>query len=441
MEPITGALCAILGGGVVASGVRYLWHIAGIPSWQRRLKLAEIDAHTETERARAAAAADLAAAAAAAQPRSYTMHYAPHISGGGASSPPLPQVVGAAADLGAGELPPAVDLADLHFPPHRGAILLALGPGGQPLTVPARDLMHTGLVGASGGGKSNTGRLILAQLLACGVDCVIADPHYTPFDAESGEDWRPIARRLKIAPARKAGEIEDLFAWLGEHMHQRYDRRDRGERPGPPVVAYVDELPAIVADVPGAMDTLSRLLREGRKVGVYLVSASQDLLVSTLKSGGEIRENLRSCYYSGGAGTSAVQLLDMPKRDIGQYESRLGRGVVLLRSAATPATTLARVPLASNRAVSGLLSDDAATLTIETPQKAARNPAESAVENASAAVQTPDPEAARILAMFAGGESMRGVVKAVYGVSGGGRYNELLAHVQTVIRESYVAQE
>ncbi|NJN68143.1 MAG: hypothetical protein HC884_16230 [Chloroflexaceae bacterium] len=86
-----------------------------------------------------------------------------------------------------------------------------------------------------------------------------------------------------MAPARKAGEIGSLLGWLGDELQRRLERRSQGERPGRPIVAYLDELPSIVKDVPGAMETLSRILREGRKVALYLVSASQDLLTRTLK--------------------------------------------------------------------------------------------------------------------------------------------------------------
>jgi hypothetical protein len=259
-------------------------------------------------------------------------------------------------------LPGAIDLADLDFVPSPRRLLLGLGDNGQPLTVPASALMHTGIVGNTGGGKSNTGRLLLAQLLACKVPCVLADPHFAELDAETGEDWRPIARRLKLAPARKPADIQDLFGWLEGEMRRRYDLREAGEKWGAPLVCYVDELPAIIANVPGAMDTLAKLLQEGRKVFLYVVTSSQSLLTDVLKTPGEVRDNLRSCYYSGGAADSVVRLLDLPKRDIFTYEEQLGQGVVLLRSAATPRATLARVPLASNEGIARLLTDDQPTM-------------------------------------------------------------------------------
>jgi DNA segregation ATPase FtsK/SpoIIIE-like protein len=343
----------------------------------------------------------------------------------------------AAPELAPGELPGVVDLADVTHKPTAQSILLGLGPGGQPITVPAKHLMHTGLIGATGAGKSNTGRLLLAQLLACGVRCVIADPHYTELDAESGEDWRAIGRRLHLAPAVKAAQIEDLLKWLADEMTRRYELRNAGQRPGAPLVCYVDELPSIIQNVPGAMDTLGALLREGRKVGLYLVSSSQDLLASTLKTGGEIRENLRTAYYSGGAGDSAVRLLDMPKRDIATYEAQLGRGVVLLRSSATSPAQLVRVPLASNEGIARLLSDDHPTM--------ARNVSQDGTgtvtgQHRDSAPERPySAEERRIIDLLLSGAGVNDIIREVKGIDparGGRKVQDARAEIEAVLRSS-----
>lgn len=349
------------------------------------------------------------------------------------------QVAPAQADGGQlaepANLPGMVDLAQLHHRPTVHSILLGLGPGGQPITVSAKNLMHTGLIGATGGGKSNAGRLLLAQLLACGVPCVLADPHYTDYDPESGDDWSPIARRLHMAPAYQPGAIADLFTWLTEEMARRYDRRKAGEKVGAAIVAYVDELPAIVADVPGAMNTLGKLLREGRKVGLYLVTSSQDLLASTLKTGGEVRENLRTAFYLGGAGDSVVRLLDMPRREISTYEHQLGQGVALLRSSATSPAQLVRVPLASNHGIAGLLSDNHPTM----PRVAAQEEA-GTVPGQHPDSTPPEPATAlerRILDLWLSGVGVNEIIRQVYDVDpakGGRKVPPLREEVEQVIR-------
>jgi hypothetical protein len=436
LEISAGTGAGIAGLGAAAGLARAAWRAGGQFGADIEMQHAAIHAQTELEKAKALLAQASADRTAALHPRSvtYSPHYAPHTS-----SQAVPAAsVAMETETDALELPGMVDLADIGHVPSVRSILLGLAPGGAPLTVSAKELMHTGLLGASGGGKSNTGRLILTQLLACGVDCVIADPHFALYDTETGEDWQPIASRLKMSPAVKAGDIGDMFGWMGDELSRRKERRTAGERVGSPLVAYVDELPSIVSDVPGAMDTLSRILREGRKYAIYLVTAAQDMLVRTLKTGGEIRENLRTAIYSGGAIASAVPLVDMTKREIGQFEERLGRGVVLLRSQVTPQATLARVPLASNEAVVRLLSDDAPTMPNWTADGQQRDGKADGTDAAPQSAGQLSAEAARVRALFAGGMALNDIIREVKNVNpakGGRAVQKAREEVEALLRE------
>jgi hypothetical protein len=281
-------------------------------------------------------------------PSHYSPHYAPHISTSSA-----PAVIDQ-GEAGAPGLPGPVDLAALDFSPSAGRLLLGLGPGGGLLTVSGRQLMHVALSGATGSGKTNVGRLLVAQLLAVGSQVVVANPHHTSYDAESGDDWSAIEQRLHLAPAVKPDNIADLLRWLTrDELEQRLERRQAGQRPGPALTLYLDELPVIVQEVPGATDMLAKLLRQGRALGLYVMGASQDFLTKTLGNGSGIREAYRTAYYAGGDLVGARSLLDLRQSDID--ESQLGQGVCYLRSAATSPAQLCRVPLASNEGIARLL--------------------------------------------------------------------------------------
>ena len=98
---------------------------------------------------------------------------------------------------------------------------------------------------------------------------------------------------------------------------------------------------------------------------------------------------------------------------------------MLLRSTATPTATLARVPLASNRAIVALLSDDATEAswkhtgsTLEAPKGA-----------------TPrDPLKERIFASFSGGKDIRDIAIELCGSGSGRAYQEASKRVQETIR-------
>ena len=294
----------------------------------------------------------------------HTLHFAPHYAG----ALPSGQDIAAATPQPVNPLLPGpVDLAAvLTWQPSLDRILLAIGPDGQPITVASAALCHVALAGATGGGKSNIMRLLLAQLLAAGAQVVLADPHFAPMDPESGEDWRPIAARLYRPVAASAPACGDLLEWIAtDELPRRLDLRRQGARAGAPIFLAVDELPAIVADVKMAPDHLARVLREGRKVGLFVVGAAQDFLVKTIGGQGAVRDCYRTAYYVGGDAQTARVLLDVSGR---VDDGALGRGVVMLRSRATPQAATVRVPLASNQALAQLLTINSQQSTVNSQQ-------------------------------------------------------------------------
>ena len=154
--------------------------------------------------------------------------------------------------------------------------------------------------------------------------------------------------------------IKEVLASLVEELFRRYEQRRRGERWTPCYLA-IDEWPAILSELDRkegeeVVTLTSKLLRQGRKVDIHLITSSQDFLVETIGGSGEIRANLRTAYFAGGGLATARALLD---QHITLPETPLGKGVVLLRSEeALPKPTLVRVPYASNEALYRLLPLD-----------------------------------------------------------------------------------
>ena len=267
-------------------------------------------------------------------------------------------------------LPGPVALSSiLTWTPDLSRVLIGLDPSGRPLTVSARDLCHVALVGATGGGKSNAMRLLLGQLLAAGARAVLIDPHYSPHDPDDPNtgDWTPIEHRLYRPPAVLPAEMAATFDWLQDELNERLARRRHGERSGPPLFVAIDELPSIVSKVDQAPDVLTAIVREGRKVGLLAITSSQDFLVKSIGTGSAARDNFRTAIYAGGDQVSARVLLDVKARDI--PESELGRGVVMLRSQATPAAGLARLPLVTDSDLHRLLPAPAGVVVEPAPRR------------------------------------------------------------------------
>ncbi|PLS82349.1 MAG: hypothetical protein CYG59_04315, partial [Chloroflexi bacterium] len=341
-----------------------------------------------------------------------------------------------------------VDLSELvqTWRPSVDSITLAVGPGGVPYRVHARELCHVALAGATGGGKSNIMRLLLAQLTAAGAKVCLADPHFTPYDPESRDDWRPIAQRLHMAPAVKAADIRHMLAWMAtDELQQRLERRYKGQHVGAPLFLAIDELPSIVKDVPEAPEHLGRLLREARKVNIFIIGAAQDFLVKTIGGAGAVRDCYRTAFYVGGDAQTARVLLDVRGSvDDGQ----LGQGLAMLRSKATPQAALVRVPYASNESIYGLLNvpqPTAAPLhgTVMDMPPATGHAIEVQPEQQPSATASQShkpllsPEERRIVSLFAAGHDVASIVKELWPeAKNGARYQQRSTEVQAVLRQS-----
>lgn len=239
--------------------------------------------------------------------------------------------------------------------PTVGAILLGVGPAGALLTVPIGDqLCHVVTAGKTGSGKSNTLRLLLTQLAAVGAEYYICDPHFTPVNPTTGEDWRALA--LASAPRRALtgkGEIVALVDGLAAEVDARLTRWHAGTAPGPARFYLFEELPSLADADKDFMRKLGRLLREGRKLGLYVITAAQDMLISTVGGSAGLRSQFATVYYGGGDPYTARALLAV------KVAEPPGRGVCWLRSVADVEPRQVRVPLVTNADIAGLLGETA----------------------------------------------------------------------------------
>jgi hypothetical protein len=246
------------------------------------------------------------------------------------------------------------------FTPSLESIYLARLMDGSPVIVQAKHLCHVALAGATGGGKSSLMRLIMAQLCYAGAKVLLLNPHYTRYDKEADpeEDWTPFEPYLMEDPmeCRKYETIKFYLDQVAnELLPKRLEKYAHSQPLGKPYFIVLDELPAIVRHIPEVPDYLADILREGRKVGIYLITAAQDFLVKTIapQGGGAIRECYRTAFYVGGDATTAKTLLDMPANQI--PESDLGKGVVMLRNAKIKQAQMVRVPYVDNQSLYKLL--------------------------------------------------------------------------------------
>lgn len=242
---------------------------------------------------------------------------------------------------------------------------------GEDIFVAAKDLCHIAFAGKTGGGKGSLMRLIMAQLCSVGCKVLLLNPHYMRWvvadnGPEFDEDWTPFEginpRRgkpyLEVPPVDCADfpPIEQYLEWAVQTLLQ--DRKAAGREGGvrfKPYFIVLDEWPSIVDEIKNAPGQLAKLLREGRKYGIFVIVASQDFQVKTIgMDGGSVRKCLLTVFYTGGDKTTGKELLNMPEKDI--QENEVGKGVVYLRCVGTQnQPVLVRVPFVDNDAVYKLL--------------------------------------------------------------------------------------
>jgi hypothetical protein len=349
-------------------------------------------------------------------------------------------------------LPGALDLSAIAHTPTLDHILLGVDEHGQ-ITVSVPDLCHVALLGSTGGGKSNLLRLILPQLQKIGAKVILADPHYAPLDPENGDDWRPIADRLIHAPAVSAAAIDSELDFMLDELGRRLELRRENKPVGPPLFFAFDELPVICDMVKDAPARLGKLLREGRKVNLLTVGATQSMLIKEIGGSSTLRDQYRTAFYVGGDRKSASAMLDIPERDID--DGPLGKGIVMLRSKATAPARMVRVPMVSNQALYNLLGATSAPQIAPTeplsnqlqsgfgfaamaqPRQRNDSGLTAPVDSGNSSIGSgnpPDAESARIIALFKGGKSVGDIIREIHGPIAGEKYKKARAAIEAILQ-------
>ncbi len=214
-------------------------------------------------------------------------------------------------------------------------IFLAQLQDGTNVFVTVEQLVHIALSGATRNGKTEIIRQLLSQLIYVGCDCILLDPHFTPYDIEKNEDWTPFIPKLKFDPVecKEYRRIEQIVEYAATKiLPKRMALRTQSKPLGKPIFLMIDEYPSIIARCPNVEKHIGALLREGAKYRIFLCIASHDFLVQTAfpSMGSGLRDCLKTIFHVGGNIRTARELLDIEKIDRDE-EASLGKGLVYLK--------------------------------------------------------------------------------------------------------------
>lgn len=146
-----------------------------------------------------------------------------------------------------------------------------------PIPLPRPRQGHVLVAGPTEAGKSTAMRFILEARR----DVVVLDPHSTT------KDW---GQARIIGAGRNYEEIGNYIYGMREELTGRYAERARGKTDFPLRTVAIDEMPSIVDALGRDRDIATiwrQWLREGRKVGLFLMVSTQSLRVKTLGIEGE----------------------------------------------------------------------------------------------------------------------------------------------------------
>lgn len=259
-----------------------------------------------------------------------------------------------------------VDLINrVHLGTGADDLLLGVDTTGQEVRGTLNDLMHTGLLAATGGGKTTTMSALALQLAHDpSVQIVVADPHLMELALledtgalryelpNNGKQAVDILTRVAAEVHRRAELVNQVSIQVKalrgrREVLQRLDRYNRaashvGAEQLPALVCFGDEIRALAALGPEAEKALATITSEGRKFGVYFVGASQSWKTSVIDS------DVRSQFWSrmclpGATVRQTAELFEIEQSEARQVVAQLtapgiaalwrrGAGTIILRT-------------------------------------------------------------------------------------------------------------
>lgn len=314
------------------------------------------------------------------------------------------------------------------FRPTMQRLCLGYGAGG-PVYGTIDDLLSTLVVGRPGTGKTTALRFLLAQLVACGAELAILDPHGALADDCEGlpATWR----------AESSRELDRVSAALCRELDKRLAARQAGEREFPPLLLLVDEWNILSEVCKPAVEVARRYILEARKVRGYALISGQGAPAASF-GGSVARDGLSSrlilwttaqqARMAGLEADSARALLPI------LASNPRGHGI-LARSSHEPEII----------AIPNTLPSDITNcqLMVSRAEKQAGNhrgnhaetiidlPARETI--AETMPETTDPRAQQVRAMVKEGSSHAEIIKALWGAESGRKYQDAKRELESII--------
>lgn len=401
--------------GLAVAAVRASWRLAGRIENRDGETRAVLDAQVEMARSVAQAEAACAAAAAALQPRSIS--YAPHIITRAVATADQAQVSERADQA---RVPSFAELLQQGTVGKGNPLLLGYA-NGAPRYGSWLDLYSTGIGGVSGSGKSWTAAYLLSQSILHGARVAILDPH--------ADDRESLSTRLESLSGRFLCEVASAPRQMLETVRlveaEIHRRKTTPQRGGDAWIIVADEMSALMR---GELSSpLARLFetiaQEGRKLAVFAMILGQ-VWQTSRSGGGELRDSLASAYLHRLRPNQARYLSGLPASELPRdlLDLPAGTAYLMATSGNLDRVTIPRCTEEDIRVIGQMKR-------VGSGREMDGKPGDTPLPSSS----PPSLHEQRILALARAATPISQIVQEVWGVRGGGKYQERAAEVMRVI--------
>lgn len=403
-------------------------------------------------------AARIEAARHAAPPQHYAPVYSPAITykvqGGDAAQLAAPSAMPSVPTFAALLAEGAIGAAK--------PIVIGYGALGDAVTIERGKFASTMIGGVSGAGKTTTARSVAGQWMSDPTArLAVIDPH-----ADSGEEsllyaLKPLASRFLCPPSIRAESAARVAFKVKEEM----DARLHGSGNRAPLLLMVDEWPKLCIEAgPEVNAALEAVANEGRKVNVFAVALGQRF--NATRTGGTETRSGFGCVIAHRLPPEQVRIL-FPRMDLPRASLALQDGEALVYRAGSGEIVAAKVPYCGPDdlvRVAGRLPPP----TVERVPSASTSERGASEGGGEAEVEAPPPEwepwpeerddyappirmegealppastatqeelRALVAERLEAGEKMTGIIREVWGVSGGRAWAEARAEYLEIARE------
>jgi hypothetical protein len=154
----------------------------------------------------------------------------------------------------------------------------------------AEQRQHTIITARPGDGKTHTSICMLVADIVRGCQVLWLSPARILFHhREQPIDLRPLAAAGLLEHHKDPKTIAQVLHLSGQLVAERNEQLEQDEDVGHPICLYLDEWPHLVAECPQIEDTLGKILRTARKTNIWIILATQDAHVETIRLHGGLR--------------------------------------------------------------------------------------------------------------------------------------------------------